>query len=141
MTQAFTLDPKLAADTSFIARLGLCRVLLMNDRRFPWIVLVPERAGLRELHDVAPADEAALFADIRRASRALAQVTRAHKMNVAALGNQVAQLHIHIIARFREDRAWPNPIWGTGPAEAYAETERAAFTARLSQALSGSDSR
>lgn len=113
---AFTLHPKLAADCIPLGDLPICRVLLMNNRHFPWLVLVPQREGARELFDLTEADYAGVMEEIRQATQALAEITRAHKMNVAALGNIVPQLHIHIIARFPQDAAWPQPVWGAASA-------------------------
>lgn len=117
----FELHPKLAADTHSVIDWPICRVLLMNDERFPWLILVPAMAGLRELHDIASPAREQLWAEVDHASRHLAEMTQADKMNVAALGNQVPQLHIHVIARFEDDTAWPNPVWGHGAAEPYAD--------------------
>lgn len=131
----FSLDPKLAADTTPLTRWSLCRVLLMNDSNFPWLVLVPERPGLEDFHDLAPADLADATAEIVRASRALETLFQPHKLNVAALGNVVRQLHIHVVARFTSDAAWPRPIWGVVPTKPYSDAERAATVARLKRAL------
>ncbi|MSO94050.1 MAG: HIT family protein [Rhodospirillales bacterium] len=132
---SFSLDPKLAADTIALTRWKLCRVLLMNDSNFPWLVLVPERTGLRDFHDLAPADLGEATAEIVRASRALELAFKPHKLNVAALGNVVRQLHIHVVARFTNDPAWPRPIWGVVPAKPYGEPELAAIAARLKAVL------
>lgn len=115
----FQLHPQLAADTREVMRLGLCRVLLMNDRRFPWLILVPERAGIREIHQLSAADRAVLIEEAARTAQAMERLYKADKMNVAALGNQVPQLHVHVIARFTTDPAWPTPVWGKGKAEPY----------------------
>lgn len=122
----FQLHSQLAKDTALITNLSLSRVLLMNDARFPWIILVPERAGLVDLHDLKHDDYNTLTREIRGASKAMAAIFTADKMNVATLGNMVPQLHVHIIARYRRDAAWPAPVWGKGVAEPYeAETEEA----------------
>ena len=118
---AFSLHPKLAEDTLPIVELALCDVLLMNDRRFPWCILVPRLDNLRELHEIPDPRQAALYEEISATSRALERVVGAEKINVAALGNIVAQLHIHVIARFSSDAAWPAPVWGFGSAEPYPE--------------------
>ena len=131
----FSLHPKLAADTIALAEWGLCRVLLMNDSNFPWLVLVPARPGLKDFHDLAPADHGPAMAEIGRASRALDLAFRPHKLNVAALGNVVPQLHIHVVARFTHDAAWPRPIWGVVPAKPYSAAELTAMTARLKTLL------
>ena len=123
---AFSLHPKLAEDSLPVAELTFCDLLLMNDRRFPWCILVPRIENLRELHAVPADRQAVLYEEIGATSRALERVAGAEKINVAALGNIVAQLHIHVIARFSNDAAWPAPVWGIGRAEPYAEScERA----------------
>lgn len=108
---SFSLHPKLSVDTIAIGDLPLCRVLLMNNAQFPWLVLVPRREGLRELFDLSAVDYPQVMNEVRDTARQFAALTGAHKMNVAALGNQVPQLHIHIIARFEGDAAWPQPVW------------------------------
>ena len=135
MTDSFALHPRLAADTAQIARWPLCRILLMNDARFPWLILVPERPGLREIHDLAAADRATLAEEIARASRLLQDRFQADKINVAALGNQVQQLHVHVIARFAGDPAWPKPVWCEGASEPMTAAEREARIAVLGPGL------
>ena len=127
----FTLHPTLARDTAEVVRLPLCRVLLMNDRRFPWLILVPEREGVREIHDLAAEDRAVLIEEIAQASEALARLVRPDKMNVGALGNVVPQLHIHVVARFAADPAWPGPVWGSGAAVPHAEDELEEMRGRI----------
>jgi len=131
----FTLHPRLEADTVAVTTLGLSRVLLMQDRRFPWLILVPEKPGLRDLHDLSPEDQITAMGEIDAVSRALQAIHSPDKMNVAALGNMVPQLHIHIIARFTTDAAWPGPVWGVGEAEAYDEAALAETLATLRNAL------
>ena len=111
---AFELDPRLAASTLPVGDLLLCRVLLQNDSRFPWLVLVPRRPGLTEIIDFAAPERAILMEEIALASQALKDFTSPHKLNVAALGNIVPQLHIHVVARFEGDAAWPGPVFGQG---------------------------
>jgi diadenosine tetraphosphate (Ap4A) HIT family hydrolase len=111
----FELDPRLAADTLPIADLDLCSVRLMNDARYPWLVLVPRRPDMVEIFDLDDADQLQLHAEIRRCAEGLQSLEKPDKLNIAALGNQVSQLHVHIIARFREDAAWPDPVWGKLP--------------------------
>ena len=115
----FALNNKLAEDTLLLGRWAGCQVLLMNDQRFPWLIVVPEVEGAVELYDLDPALE--ILTTINTLSQALANHTQAQKMNVAALGNMVPQLHIHIIARFADDAAWPNPVWGNGVVIPYAD--------------------
>lgn len=127
----FTLHPQLAADTSLVASLPLCECLLMNDSRYCWLILVPRLPGLRDLHEIPPAHRGQVFAEIDAASRALASASAPYKINVAALGNQVEQLHIHVIARHRDDPAWPNPVWGSGTAAPYSARDRQALSDAL----------
>ncbi|MBU6472450.1 MAG: HIT family protein [Alphaproteobacteria bacterium] len=116
----FVLDDRLAADTLPLADWALSRVLLMNDARYPWLILVPRRAGLVELHDLGHAERMVLSEEIVRASKALKAHTGGVKINIGALGNVVAQLHIHVVARSPGDAAWPGPVWGHGAREPYA---------------------
>ena len=131
----YALHPQLADETVPVCDLDLCRVLLSRDATYPWLVLSPRREGLRDLHDLSEADGVAALAEIRRCSQALVDLFEPDKMNVAALGNQVPQLHIHIIARFSTDPAWPGPVWGKVPPVPYDEVERDALIARLRAAL------
>ncbi len=121
----FELHERLAADTAEVADWPLCRVLLMNDSSYPWLVLVPRRKGVSEVHELDGGDRAQLMEEIAEASRRLQYLTNAHKMNVAALGNVVPQLHVHVVARSTEDAAWPRPVWGVVPATAYGGAELA----------------
>jgi diadenosine tetraphosphate (Ap4A) HIT family hydrolase len=107
----FTLHPKLEEDTLTVGDMALCRVLLMDNATFPWIVLVPRCENARELFDLEQADYATTMEEIRFAAKGFSILTSAHKMNIAALGNKVPQLHIHIIARFEGDAAWPHAVW------------------------------
>jgi len=133
----FTLHSTLARDTVEVARLPLCRVLLMNDRRFPWLILVPERDSVREIHQLSPADRAALIEEIALGSGVMERLFHPNKLNVGALGNIVPQLHVHIVARTAGDPAWPGPVWGSGAAVPYAEDEIAEIRARLAAELAG----
>ena len=120
---SFTLHPTLTQDTVEVTRLSLCLVLLMKDSRFPWLILVPEREGVREIHDLAPADRAVLIEEIAQASLILERLFQPYKMNVGALGNVVPQLHVHVVARTQGDPAWPGPVWGSGEAVQYGKAE------------------
>ena len=131
----FRLHDRLAADTAEIVRLDLCRVLLMEDRRFPWLILVPQREGITEIHQLWDEDQQLLWREISQVSRALSQDCAPDKLNVAALGNVVPQLHIHVVARFRGDAAWPDPVWGSGTAETYGDEARAALIGRLHEGM------
>lgn len=137
MSATWTLHERLQADTTQVADLALCRCLLMEDARFPWFILVPRIADLRELHDIPRSHRETLFDEIEAASTALQSLTQAHKLNVAALGNQVPQLHIHVIARQPDDAAWPGPVWGVGSATAYTDAAREALLGKLRARLEG----
>lgn len=115
MPADWTLHPQLDKDTAPVGDLPLCRVLLIKDAHYPWLVLVPRRPETVEIIDLDEVAQAQLMTEITRVSRALREITRCDKLNVAALGNAVPQLHIHIIARRRTDAAWPRPIWGVMP--------------------------
>ncbi|MDE1173914.1 MAG: HIT family protein [Parvibaculaceae bacterium] len=131
----FHLHERLAADTIHVGDLALSRVLLMNDRRFPWLILVPRREGLRDFDEVAAEDKVAFYREIEQASAALRALTGAHKLNVGALGNMVPQLHVHIVARFPADAAWPAPVWGYGVAEPCESGALEGLVAKLRRAL------
>jgi diadenosine tetraphosphate (Ap4A) HIT family hydrolase len=124
---SFTLHPTLTHDTVEVTHLSLCRVLLMKDSRFPWLILVPERDGVREIHDLPPADRAILIEEVAQASLILERLFHPDKLNVGALGNIVPQLHVHIVARTAGDAAWPGPVWGSGEAVPYGAAELEEF--------------
>lgn len=130
----FQLDARLAADTLTLGELPLSRLLLMKDGRYPWLVLVPRRAGLVEWFDLDLSEQAALAAEACQAGAALKAATGAAKINIAALGNIVSQLHLHVVARRPGDAAWPGPVWGVGKAEPYAAAPEALIAA-LREAL------
>jgi diadenosine tetraphosphate (Ap4A) HIT family hydrolase len=125
---SFTLDPRLAADTVLIGDLPLSRALLMNDARYPWAILVPRRAGLVEITDLAATERARLMEEAAAVADAISALPEVEKVNVGALGNIVRQLHVHVVGRRPGDAAWPGPVWGSGVAVAY---EDAAVEARL----------
>ena len=131
----FELDPRLASDTAFVADRPLCRVLLMDDARFPWLILVPRRAGMTELDDLDADARALLMREIPAAMKTLRTVAACDKLNVGVLGNIVRQLHVHVVARRESDAAWPGPVWGHGPAQRYTPDARDALVARLRSAL------
>jgi diadenosine tetraphosphate (Ap4A) HIT family hydrolase len=130
----FALDPRLAADTLPLGDLALCRVLLMNDSRFPWLILAPRREGLSEITDLSPAERHALFEEAAVSADRLKLLTGAKKINLGALGNIVEQLHFHVVARFEGDAAWPGPVWGSGVAQPYSDPQP--FVEKLRRALS-----
>lgn len=121
--QAFTLHPQLAADCVVLDEWPLCQVLLMNDRNYPWLILVPQREGLKELIDLAPEDYQQFWLESAQLSLLIEDMFHPDKLNVAALGNVVSQLHVHHIGRFEDDNAWPAPVWGVAPAEPYTTDE------------------
>lgn len=131
----FELDDRLAADTRAVAELPLSTLLLMNDRRWPWLILVPRVAEVSEIADLSQIDRAALVEEIAIVSNALRSLPGAQKLNVGALGNKVRQLHIHVMARHVGDAAWPGPVWGHGISEPYDETEATALVDTLNEAI------
>ncbi|TXH68136.1 MAG: HIT domain-containing protein [Thiothrix sp.] len=135
MSQSFELHPQLAADTLFVGRLSLCRVLLMNESRYPWLILVPERAEIREIYELSSSERQQLWEESDLVSRKLMQLYQADKLNMAALGNMVPQLHLHHIARFKTDPAWPAPVWGKFAAEPYSPSLAEQRIQQIQQAL------
>jgi diadenosine tetraphosphate (Ap4A) HIT family hydrolase len=132
---SFALHPQLATDTALIGRIAGCQLLLMNDARYPWLILVPEHDDMQELHELAEASYVEVTQGIRQISEKLQALMNAPKMNIAALGNQVPQLHIHIIARRHDDHAWPGPVWGVGDAVPYDKEEQRLLMATLQKQL------
>lgn len=126
----FRLDSTLAADCFLVGSLPLCDVLLLNDTRYPWAVLVPRVAGLTELMELDAEQGAQLFTEIKLVSRTLSVEPEVTKINVGALGNLVSQLHIHVIGRSSKDAAWPGPVWGVGAAEPYVPNDAATLMQR-----------
>ncbi len=117
--EAFELHPRLAADCTVVGDLPLSRLLLLNDARYSWFVLVPRRAGITEVFELEESEQWQLWRESARLSRYLKEVCGAHKINIGALGNLVPQLHVHHIARFVDDPAWPGPVWGHSAASPY----------------------
>jgi len=111
-TPPFELHPRLAEDTIGLGRFPLCRVLLMNESRYPWLILVPERPDISEIHELSEADQVQLIRESSALAAHLKRVLAADKLNVAAIGNLVPQLHVHHVVRYRNDPAWPAPVWG-----------------------------
>ena len=120
---AWSLHPQLKKDTINIGDLPLCRVLVIKDANYPWLLLVPRSVGAVEIIDLAEVEQAHLMTEMSRVSRALKEITRCDKLNVAALGNVVPQLHVHVIARRTGDTAWPRPVWGVAPPLAHDAEE------------------
>ncbi|HVZ68543.1 MAG TPA: HIT family protein [Rhizomicrobium sp.] len=131
----FVLHPRLEADTEFIADFALSRVLAMNDARYPWLILVPRRERLTEIHELAASDRETLMEEIARAGAALKTYSNAAKINVGALGNLVPQLHIHIVGRNPGDAAWPGPVWGQGTPVPYEPKALKAFVKDVGMAI------
>lgn len=132
----FELDSRLHNDTFFVCDLTLCRVLLMNDKQFPWLILVPMRNNIAEIIDLPEQEQQTLLAESAKVSTVLQQVFTPYKLNVGALGNVVRQLHVHHVARFENDVAWPKPVWGNQAPVAYDDAEASTILSTLKQALS-----
>jgi diadenosine tetraphosphate (Ap4A) HIT family hydrolase len=128
---SFVLDPRLAADTLHVAALPLSDVRLMARSDFPWVVLIPRVHDISELIDLEPTDRHRLLDEIVLATEALRAETGCDKLNIAAIGNIVAQLHVHVVARFRADPAWPAPVWGRAPTAPRSDIDDAHLIARL----------
>jgi diadenosine tetraphosphate (Ap4A) HIT family hydrolase len=133
--QAFELDERLENDSALITRIGLCQLRLMNDSRWPWLILVPQRPDVSELFDLTPLDQAMLTFETNLVAAALKKATAPTKINVAAIGNIVRQLHVHVIARYENDDNWPGPVWGFGRRKPYADDARAIVMKTISDAL------
>lgn len=136
MTVAFKADPAFEAGSVVVCHWPLCQVRLQDDARFPWLILIPRRAGLHELEDLTPAERAVLLDEVVRAGesvRALGQAAGrpVQKLNVAALGNVTAQLHLHVIGRRHDDDLWPDPVWGRGAAVPYGANGLQAAISRM----------
>jgi len=131
----FELHPRLRQDCLELGRFALCRLLLMNESRYPWLILVPEREGLTEIYQLSEADQSLLLRESSALARGLAQGFAADKLNIAAIGNLVPQLHVHHIVRYRNDAAWPAPVWGRFDPSPYDEAALAEAIARLKSCL------
>jgi diadenosine tetraphosphate (Ap4A) HIT family hydrolase len=127
----WSLHPQLEQDTETIGDLALSRLLVSRDANYPWLLLVPRRPGASEIIDLDAADQRQLMTEIAMVSGALKTITACDKLNVAAIGNMVPQLHVHIVARRRGDPAWPKPVWGALPARAWDPAERKRFIAAV----------
>jgi diadenosine tetraphosphate (Ap4A) HIT family hydrolase len=131
----FDLDARLARDSDLVTVLGLCQLRILNDSRWPWLMLVPQRPEMSEIFELTPLDQTMLTFETNLVAEALKRVTGAKKINVGALGNVVSQLHVHVVARYEGDPNWPGPIWGHGSAVPYDEAQKRAFLAALDKAL------
>lgn len=127
----FELDSRLQNDTFFVCDLTLSRVLLMNDSQFPWLILVPMRNDVAEIIDLTEQEQQMLLSESAKVSKAMQNLFSPHKLNVAALGNVVKQLHVHHVARFENDVAWPKPVWGNQSSVAYEESDAAEIISEL----------
>lgn len=133
----FELHPRLAADCVVLGDFPLSRLLLMNDSHYPWFILVPRRAEVTEIYHLSRADQQQLMRESAALAETLADVFSARKMNVAALGNLVPQLHLHHVVRYEDDIAWPGPVWGVAEAQPYSEAECERVRSRLEVLLEG----
>lgn len=115
----FTLHPRLEADTHQLTDLPLCQVRLMDDARFPWLILVPRRPNVSEVYELSPEDQSQLWQEATSLGQGMMDALDGDKLNLATLGNQVPQLHLHVILRRRNDAAWPAPVWGIGEPQPY----------------------
>lgn len=131
----FQLHPQLAKDCLVIKDLKLCRVLLMNDSNYPWCILVPMREGKKDLYELSDAEQILFIKESSRLSAVMMALFRGKKMNIAALGNMVPQLHIHHIVRKEDDACWPKPVWGQVPAVLYKDDEAQSLIAKIRAAL------
>ena len=131
----WTLHPQLQQETSPIGDFALARLLLANDANYPWLILVPRRAALIEIIDLLPQEQVMFFDEITRAGRALKNITKCKKLNIAALGNVVPELHVHVIARRHDDAAWPKPVWGVASPKIYDPPVRDKLITTLRDAL------
>jgi diadenosine tetraphosphate (Ap4A) HIT family hydrolase len=135
MTTTFELHPRLKQDCISIGRFDLCLLLMMNDSQFPWFILVPEKAGIKEIYQLAKPDQHTLLDESSYLAENLAAYYNADKMNIAAIGNLVPQLHIHHIVRYQSDKAWPDPVWGKLAAIPYTPQQIADNVTRIKERL------
>lgn len=133
---AFQADPAFEVGSVFVCDWPLCQVRLQDDARFPWLILIPRKPGLKEIEDLSPADRHALMEEMVRAGLLVRSIAAergraVEKLNIAALGNVTAQLHVHVVGRRSDDALWPDPVWGRGVATPWPADTRAALVARL----------
>lgn len=131
----FILDSKLQSDTIFISDLKISRLLLMNDSNYPWLILVPRKADLIELTDLSFDEQTEVLREINIVGKILQENFAAEKLNIAALGNMVKQLHIHVIARKKNDATFPKPVWGNAPSQPYAEADAQQIISKIKSLL------
>jgi len=131
----FRLNARIQADSRLVSVLGLCQLRLMNDSRWPWFLLVPQRSDVEEIYHLTPLDQTLLTFETSETARALKRITACEKINIGTLGNRVRQLHIHVIARDPDDPAWPDPVWGVGNAEPYDSNSAARMIAAMNDAF------
>ncbi len=131
----FTLHPQLAKDTLPVGELSICKVLLMNNQRLPWLILVPKRVGMREVYELKEAEQAQLTTESSMLGEMLMKEFSGHKLNVGAIGNLVPQLHIHHVVRFEHDPVWPNPVWGNIAPKPYTAVQLKQTLKRLHKML------
>ena len=132
----FEMDERLLKDTVVLGDFTLCRVLLMNDSRYPWLILVPRCSAVSEVFELTALQQQQLWQEASSVGQVLKDVFQADKINIATLGNVVKQLHMHVVVRMQEDAAWPAPVWGNGQAQSYAQDVVAQLRVRLREALS-----
>jgi len=131
----FVLDPKLAADTFLLGDTHLSQLRLMNDTRFPWVILVPRIVGAEDVSDLSPEQRVSLIEDVAAVSTALQTLHKPTKINVGALGNIVRQLHLHVLARFEGDAAWSGPVWGVGQPVPFSDESVSSTLVQLREAM------
>ncbi len=134
-TSPFQLHEHLQKDCIAIGRFSLCQLLMMNDSQFPWFILVPERADIKEIYQLTVADRQLLSEESCFLAENMAELFKADKMNMAAIGNMVSQLHIHHIVRYQSDKAWPAPVWGKFSAQPYTEQQSVELIAKVKAQL------
>ncbi len=127
----FQLHPQLQKDCFVLGRFELCQVLLMNDSQFPWFILVPQRADIREIYELTDAEQILLIQESSCLAKKLAEIFNADKLNIAAIGNIVPQLHLHHVVRYKNDEAWASPVWGKFAAVPYTEQQRVLIFEKL----------
>jgi len=136
-SETFSLHPRLLGESVFVHDLELSRLVLMNNKRFPWLLLVPRSPDMAEIVDLSDKDQSILWGEITRISKLLRELFQPDKLNVATIGNLVPQLHVHLIARFCTDEAWPKPTFGFAPPVPYTSHELEELTARILAGLAG----